>query len=264
MPKVPRPVSKPRKCDQLQGVPPAAEYSSVGQATARASQSQAIAKILEGARARGEGKRILLLGATRKGKTTFARKLIRGMLSTGVCQVALVHDQKNPEVVQYEGSNANNPEDLRSQIVSGERLIVCRHGLTVEDAAAAEREAVECGVPTALVVDEVTPALKVNTDGEPMERVWCGPSPIWILLQGGGLGASLVLNAQLPRNVPSSMVDNAECYVFFNLGGRSLEYSIDLHLLPREAVQVVKRLSEGECCIFFSDRDWDRTVYGPA
>jgi hypothetical protein len=220
---------------------------------------------LDGAAERREGKRILVLGATRKGKTTFTRSLIAEMLDAGACKVALMHDQKLPDQAQYEGPQASSVDQARDLVMEGHRKVVCRAGVSVEDAAAVVRDMVEAGLPSALLVDETMPALKVNEDtGEPMPRVWAGPTPIWILLQGGGLGASLVQLVQVPQTLPTSLVDSAEAYVFFNLGGRSLQYCADLQLLPREAMSVIPRLAPGECCVFFADREWDRTIYGPA
>lgn len=220
--------------------------------------------MLEGAAERREGKRILLLGATRKGKTTFAKKLIRGMLAEQVCSVALIHDQKLPDRPQYDGALVTSADDARAAILERETDIVCRAGVTVEDAAAIVRELVEAGVPAALMLDEMMPALKVNADTlEPMPRVWAGPTPVWLLLQGGGLGASLVQLVQVPQTLPTSLVDNADAYVCFNLGGRSLQYIADLAIVPRDAIPVVTRLAPGEFCLFFPDREWDRSVYGP-
>jgi hypothetical protein len=264
MPRLLRNASKVCDGRKLAPVPAAPPDPQAGATIARASQATAISRLLEGARARREGKRILLLGATRKGKTTFARALVDGMLRSRVATVVLVHDQKNPDHQEFNGSGVTSVERIMQRVVEGTQMIVCRAPLTVEDAAHIVRDLVESGVPAALMIDEVTPALRVNEDtGEPVERVWCGPSPVWLALQGGGLGGSLMLNAQLPKTVPGSMVDSAEACVVFNLGGRSLEYSVDLHLIPRAAVGTVTKLVEGECCIFRADQEWDRTIYGP-
>jgi hypothetical protein len=206
--------------------------------------------------------RVLIVGASQRGKTTFAKKFC-GVLTGGGSLV--VFDQKFPDLVQYQGRTVCAVEELREALLESVPSIVCRAPLGAEDAAAAVKDVAECGERVTLLIDEVSPALKVNSStGEPVERVWAGPSLTWMCLQGGGLGASLVQLCQMPRMVPGSLVDNATAYVFFGTGGRSLSYSVDdLRVLPREAAAVVSGLAVGECCVFFPDRDWNRTVYGP-
>jgi hypothetical protein len=63
--------------------------------------------------------------------------------------------------------------------------------------------------------------------------------------------------------MPGSALDNATAYVFFGLGGRSLDYSLDLRLVPKEAASLLTRMNRGECIVLFTDRAWDGIVYGP-
>lgn len=207
--------------------------------------------------------RVLLVGASQKGKTTFGKKLCKALAARGSCGTLVIFDQKFPDLVQYDGQVVTSVEGLRKAILDGAPVVVCRAPLTAEEAATAVREAAECGERATLLVDEVVPVLKVNAaTGEPMNQVYCGPSLIWLCLQGGGLGASYIQLCQLPKMVPGSFVDNATVYVVFGTGGRSLSYSVDdLRLVPREASATVAGLRVGECCVFFPDRDWDRTVY---
>jgi hypothetical protein len=258
-PPAPRRPKQPR-------LPRATEPAAPGApAKSRKSQADAIRLLLDGAAERGEGKRILLLGATRKGKTTFAKKLIVAMLEQGVCHVALIHDLKYPDHAQYTGPEAHDVAKLRELVLLGHKQIVCRHGLSIEDVASVQREMVENKIRVAVLADETMPCLKVNEEtAEPMNRIWAGPTPVWTLLQGGGLGASWIHLVQIPQTLPTSLVDSAEAYVFFALGGRSLRFAYgELRLLPQEAVEPVSIQAPGECALFIPDAEWDHVTYGP-
>ena len=242
---------------------PGAQAQAPSQTLARGTQAQAIALLLEGVPRVVRSVRVLIVGASQRGKTTFAKDFCFAL--GGARCAMVVFDQKFPDLIQYRGSIASSVGQLRNELVMIAPTVICRAPLTCEDAATAVKDMAECGDRATLLIDEITPALKVNTaTGEPVERVWSGPSLVWMCLQGGGLGASLVQLCQMPRMVPGSLVDNATAYVFFGTGGRSLAYSVDdLRIVPREAKDVVAGLAVGECCIFFPDRDWNRTVYGP-
>jgi hypothetical protein len=251
------------KLPQAQGRPaPGAPPQAQG-AAAQGTHAQAIDLILEGVPRVARSVRVLLVGASQKGKTTFAKKLCAALAQRGTCGTLVIFDQKFPDLVQYAGQPVTTIAALRKAILEGVPAVVCRAPLTVEEAAAAVREAAECGERATLLLDEIAPGLKVNAStGEPMNQVWCGPSPIWLCLQGGGLGASFIELCQLPKMVPGSFIDNATTYVFFGTGGRSLSYSVDdLKLVPRDAAATVAGLQVGQCCVFFPDRDWDRKTY---
>jgi hypothetical protein len=83
----------------------------------------------------------------------------------------------------------------------------------------------------------------------------------WILLEGGGVRASLVLLVQRPRQLPGDAVDSAQVSVCFGLGGRSLSYLVDAGTVPREASDTIKRLQPGAFCLFADDEEWDGRVY---
>jgi energy-coupling factor transporter ATP-binding protein EcfA2 len=245
-------------------IPPTAEGVASGTS---ATQAEAVAEIIGGVTPGGrEGTRVLIVGASRKGKTTFAVSLVGALQAEGIARTILIHDCKYPDHAQYDGRAVTSLAELRRVYLDERpRVIVCRPGVSVEDAAAFVRDVTTLrGESCLLLVDEITPALRVNNDtGEPVSQVWCGPSPLWICLQGGGLGASLVVLAQLPKTVPGSLLDNA-VFVFFGLGGRSLAYSIYLSLLPRDMATVVKALAPGQFVVLWPDRDWSGVVYGPS
>jgi hypothetical protein len=234
-------------------------------ATGAASQADAIDVILAGVPDVVRSVRVLIVGASQNGKTTFARKLCAEMAARGTCGALVVHDQKFPDHAQYEGEEVSDLGALQRAVVDGEPSIVCRRPLSAEDCARVVRDVAECGEAATLLLDEIRPALKVNTaTGEPVEQAWQGQSLIWLCLEGGGLAASFIQLCQLPRMVPGSFLDNATVYVFFGTGGRSLTYSRGLCLLPPEAASVVASLGRGQCCLFFPDREWDGKTYGPA
>jgi hypothetical protein len=182
-----------------------------------------------------------------------------------ICDTVVIHDVKNPDQPLYDGKLAHSVAGARRSFAEdAPPFLVCRRGIDAEQAAGIVRDAAEAGERTAFLGDELTPLLRVNPDTlEPVSQVFCGPSLVWLQLQGRGLGASSVILVQLPRQVPGSALDNATAYVFFGLGGRSLDYSLDLRLIPKQAADVVSSLERGQCCVFFGDRQWNGMVYGP-
>jgi len=206
------------------------------------------------------------LGACGKGKTYFAMKCVKEMQRRKMCSTAVILDLKDPERPQYDGKIVKSIADARRILLEdAPPFLVCRPGISAQDAASLVQDGAECGEKLALVADELTPLLRVNEDTlEPQPRIFAGPSLPWLHLQGRGLGASCFILVQLPSHVPGSALDNANCYATFGLGGRSLEYAKDLRLLPKEAVSTVSRLERGQLCVFFCDREWDGIVYGPS
>lgn len=229
---------------------------------ARASHEKAIALLLADARATGEGTRIIGFAATRKGKTAFTRKLVAAMLSDGIAERAIVHDVKYPDRQQYDGFPTYSVRSMANLLQENE-IFVARE----EDAVAAEicanvaRTAVGVGIKTVVVLDEGAFALARNDEGEPIERRWAGPDLAWLQLQGGAAGASTVSLWQMLRQAPGSAVDSASAFFVGNLGGRSLAYAKDYRIIPPEALDTITTLAPGEICLFFADREWDRTIY---
>lgn len=264
-PKTPK-NARGRKSAPIPASPPAAASAKKAAPAAlrHATHTDAIAAILTGYPDVVRSVRVLVVGASQRGKSTFARRLCAA-LERGKSWT-IIHDQKYPDHAQYDGHKVTSIDDLRRALQGGHQTIICRAPITAEEAAAQVRDLAECQERATLLIDEPVPALRTNpATGEPMERVWMGPSLIWLCLQGGGLGASLIQLDQLPKMIPGSLIDQATAIVFFGTGGRSLSYSVDdLHLLPREAAEVVSGLAVGECCVFFPDQNWDHTIYGPS
>jgi hypothetical protein len=251
-----------RKLPQVlrEGSPAAASPATI----TRGSQSAAIETILE-ACPEGEGTRIIVAGASGKGKTFFAVRLIREMQRRRLSGTAVIHDVKDPERPLYEGKLVHTVDQARRAVLeAAPDFLVCRPGIGADEAAGLVRDLCEAGEPATLLIDEMSPALRVNEDtGEPCNQIFAGGNLVWLQLQARGLRGSSVILVQLPRQVPTCALDNAVAYVFFGVGGRSLEYSKELRLVPKEAADLVAKLERGQCCVFFADREWDRTVYGP-
>ncbi len=257
--KIPKRVQQPKP---LLG-PQKAEARPAGQP--RGTQSAAIALALD-AVPEGEGGRFVIGGASGKGKTWFTVKFVEEMQRRHICSTAVIHDVKDPERPQYKGKLVHSMTEARRAIVEdAPAFIVCRPGIGGDDAASLVRDAAESGEHFAFLGDELTPLLRVNQDTlEPTPRVFAGPALVWLQLQGRGPGASSIILLQLPSHMPGSALDNATAYIFFGLGGRSLDYSLDLRLIPKEAAMLLTRMERGECIVLFTDRAWDGVIYGPA
>lgn len=251
-------------CEELESVPTEKETRA---ALARAETREAgIKAALAPAVAAGEGARVLVYGRTRWGKSAFARHLVKAALNSGVAGTVLIHDPKFPDHAQYEGIAVSELSFVGVAVQAGS-VVVCRPPMSAADAAHASRLLSESGERTLLLCDETRRALGgsqiwcdgKNADGTPGPR-----SFEWICLEGGGLGASLVLLVQRPRQLPGDAVDSAQTHVVFGLGGRSLTYLVTAGTVPPEAKETIRRLPPGAFCVFGDDDDWDgRTYYSP-
>ena len=255
----------PGRAPAPRALPPAERAPARASSQRRGSQDAAIALVLDSI-PHGEGGRIIPLGASGKGKTYFGVRLVKELQRRRLCSTAVILDLKDPERPQYEGKLVHSLVEAQHAFAedSPPPFLVCRPGVTAQDAASLVQDAAECGEHCAFFADELTPCLRVNEDTlEPQKQIFAGPSLVWLQLQGRGLGASSIILVQLPSHVPSSALDNATAYPCFGMGGRSLAYSLDLRIVPKEAAGVVAKLERGQLCVFFPDREWDGIVYGP-
>jgi hypothetical protein len=232
------------------------------------TRAEGIAACLAPAIAAKEGARIVIYGRTRWGKSCFARHLLEAARTEGVASTILISDPKYPDRPQYEGTLVHSPQGIGPALTSGAETLVLRPGVSVAEAAAAGRLLAESGEPCLLLVDETRRALAGQQrwiDAGGPDGPQAGPKNLeWILLEGGGVRASLVLLVQRPRQLPGDAVDSAQVHVCFGLGGRSLAYLVDAGTVPKEAAETIKRLQPGAFCLFADDEEWDgKTYYSP-
>jgi hypothetical protein len=230
---------------------------------ATATRAEGIAATLAPAIGAGEGCRILVFGRTRWGKSTFARHLINAAIESGVCGTALIHDVKYPDHAQYVGEEVSSITQIGQAVQRGS-VVVLRPPCPAREAAHAAVVLSLSGERTLLLVDETRRALGG-------QQIWCdtknddgsqGPRSFeWLCLEGGGVGASLVLLVQRPRQLPGDAVDSAQVNVVFGLGGRSLAYLVSAGTVPPEASETIKALPPGAFCLFSDDESWNRQIY---
>lgn len=229
-----------------------------------ASRDAGIRAILAPAIASGEGCRVLLYGRTRYGKSTFARHLVDAALDARVADTALIHDVKYPDKQQYEGQAVSSITEI-GVALKGSSIVVCRPPFPAEDAATAVRLLAEAGERSLLLIDETRRALSgqqrwIDVDGP--DGVGRGPKNFeWLSLEGGGVGGSVILLVQRPRQLPGDATDSAQVHVCFGVGGKSLAYLVAAGTVPSEAADTVKRLAPGAFCIFADDEDWNQQIY---
>ena len=232
------------------------------------TRAEGIAACLAPAIATREGCRILVYGRTRWGKSSFARHLVDAARAEGVASTVLISDPKYQDRAQYEGELVHSAQGIGPALTSGAETLVLRPGVSVAEGAAACRLLAESGEPCLLLVDETRRALAGQQrwiDAGGPDGPQAGPKNLeWILLEGGGVRASLVLLVQRPRQLPGDAVDSAQVHVCFGLGGRSLAYLADAGTVPKEAAETIKRLQPGAFCLFADDEEWDgKTYYSP-
>ena len=246
---------------ELEGIQgPQASRAPAGKTGTRAD---GIAAALAPAIASAEGCRILVYGRTRWGKSAFARHLVTAVLDSRVAETVLIHDVKYPDHAQFTGEEATAITQIGEAMQRGS-VVVLRPPVSAMEAAHVARILSEYREPTLLLVDETRRALGGS-------QIWCdgknpdgsqGPKSFeWLCLEGGGLGASLVLLVQRPRQLPGDAVDSAQVHVVFGLGGRSLSYLVAAGTVPPEAAATVRALKPGAFCLFTDDEEWSGITY---
>jgi len=229
------------------------------------TRAEGIAACLAPAIAAREGCRILVYGRTRWGKSSFARHLVDAARVDGVASTVLISDPKYQDRPQYDGTQVHSRQGIGPALAGGAETLVLRSGVSVGDAASACRLLAESGEPCLLLVDETRRALAGQQrwiDAGGPDGPQAGPRNLeWILLEGGGVRASLVLLVQRPRQLPGDAVDSAQVHVCFGLGGRSLSYLVDAGTVPKEAADTIKRLPPGAFCLFSDDEEWNGITY---
>jgi hypothetical protein len=180
-----------------------------------------------------------------------------------VAETALIHDVKYPDHAQFSGQEVTAVTQIGSAMQAGS-VVVLRPPVSAMEAAHVAKLLAEYREPTLLLVDETRRALGGS-------QIWCdgknsdgsqGPKSFeWLCLEGGGLGASLVLLVQRPRQLPGDAVDSAQVHVVFGLGGRSLAYLVAAGTVPPEAAATVRALKPGAFCLFTDDEEWSGITY---
>ena len=181
-----------------------------------ATRAEGIAAALAPAIAAGEGCRVLIYGRTRWGKSTFARHLVRAAVENAVASTVLIHDVKYPDHAQYEGRELTGITQIGAAL-QAESVLILRPPCPAREAAHAAVVLSESGERTMLLVDETRRALGGS-------QIWCdgknedgsqGPRSFeWLCLEGGGVGASLVLLVQRPRQLPGDASGDARFVSF--------------------------------------------------
>lgn len=248
-------------CEKLAGI--STEKEARKTLAGARTREAGIQAILAPAVAAKEGARVLVFGRTRWGKSSLATHLVRAAIDSGVAGTVLVHDVKYPDRPQYDGASVEAITQIGAALQRSD-VIVCRPPFPADEAAHAARVLAESGEKTLLLVDETRRCLGGS-------QIWCdgkaadgsqGPRDFeWLCLEGGGVGASLVLLVQRPRQVPGDAVDSAQVNVVMGLGGRSLTYLASAGTVPPEAVEVVRTLPPGAFCVFSDDDTWNGEIY---
>jgi len=230
---------------------------------ARATRTEALAKIFELAIESGEGIRHGVLGIPRYGKTHHLKEVNAEAVDRGVCDWVLVHDVKRPEP-QYDGTLRENVADLLARPIANDEspVIVIHPSPTtidrpdVESIAKIGLQLGRGGHPALVTVDELYHALTTA-------QHWAGPSYALILREGSSQRVSSAWSTQIPQQLPTEALDLCETVAVFHLAGRSAEYASARFALPRAVADHLCRLERGEFFLVTLD-GCDGRIYGPA
>jgi hypothetical protein len=207
----------------------------------------------------GQGFRVGFLGVSGAGKTTSAVDLLRYLEAERLASVVIVHDVKLP-LPQFEGRIeheadavvARPPEEYPATIVLRRKGL--DHVPSVERAARVTLHASYSGVPTVLVLDELSHATTAQG------KEFTAPSVERIISEGRGIGASIVWLVQLPQRVPTSAYDQS-WIVLHRSGRKVLRYLVDAKILDNAAADVVARLPVGQFVLARAEEDFDGQIY---
>lgn len=206
--------------------------------------------------AKREGLRLLVLGRSRRGKSTFMN-FLNSMLVDHVAAV-FVHDAKY-QVPQYRHDHkvaalADLTEEHGGVIEIFGRPMTATPNDVAELVCALGLQ----GVMTVCEIDEMANAV----DGQRAMKGGDSCPLGFLYKQGGGMGASVVALAQLPLNVPQVALNGSDWVVLFQLSSGALRYVEDDCDLNDEAMRTVARLEPGQFILHErGGDDWDRTVY---
>lgn len=234
---------------------------SSGGAVPRATQRAAAARIIDGARSKGWGFRVCLLGRSGSGKTYFEKALIAYALETGAAEIAFVYDHKDPQP-SFDGLVRRDVAAFLDAPIEGNtvsRVVVFHEDGPGEPDTVADLT-MSIGVPALFVNDEVFPD-SVTEGGQKFRNGATSPQPI-LLRTGRSRAASGIWGTQVPQELPTTIMDLCEMQVIFGLQARGLEYLVRERRIPPEAGDVVRSLKCGEC-IVIAESAWDGTIYGP-
>lgn len=236
---------------------------SGGRAVSRATQRAAAARIIDGAKRKGWGFRVCLLGRSGSGKTHFEKALIAYALEVGAADIAFVYDHKDPRP-SFDGAVRRDVAEFIDNPLGPDGTDVPRVVVFHEDGPGDPDSVADLtmsiGVPALFVNDEVFPD-SVTEGGQKFLNGATSPQPI-LLRTGRSRVASGAWGTQMPQEMPTAIMDLCETQVIFGLQGRGLSYLVGEKRIPSEAGAAVRTLKIGEC-ILICEGDWDGTIYGP-
>lgn len=223
---------------------------------AHAGAEEAVARIVASSLALKEGFRLLVLGNSRKGKSTFMNFLNSEIApeTDGI----FIHDAKY-RVPQYRhdvvrASLADLEDEDRGRVVE----IFARPMVTSpNDVARACCDFGLQGMQTVCEIDEMRSAMKGRAfdGGEDCPLAF-------LLTQGGGMGASFVGLAQIPQNVPVTVLTCCQWIALFQTESAALRYIERDCALPDAAIAACETLEPGQFLLYErGGGDWDHTVY---
>jgi len=235
------------------------EVAGVGKVRGHLQPASSAWKKITAALRSGQGFRVGFLGVSGSGKTTSAVDLLRFLEAERLASVVIVHDVKLPRP-QFEGRIeheadaviARPPEEYPATIVLRRKGI--DHVPSVERAARVTLHASYSGVPTVLVLDELSHATTAQG------KEFTAPSVERIISEGRGIGASIVWLVQLPQRVPTSAYDQS-WIVLHRSGRKVLRYLVDAKILDNAAADTVARLPVGQFVLATAEEDFDGQIY---
>jgi len=251
VPDVRRPVATEAGRAEAQSVPPPAGIR-------HAHASEAVEKMIRHTLAKREGLRLLVLGNSRRGKSTFMN-FLNSMLTAHVAAV-FVHDAKY-QVPQYRYDFKVGSLDELTPEHGGVIEVFDRPMRTTPNDIA--RLVCDLGLQGTMTVCEVDEVMSVMGDGGGRAFEGGESSPLAFLYkQGGGMGASVVVLAQLPQNVPVTILTLSDWVVMFQLRSKALGYVERDCELDDDAMRTAAALEPGQFILHErGGDDWDRTVY---
>lgn len=205
---------------------------------------------------RGEGARVLVLGTSRYGKSTFINWLlqqIRPLVDLTLIQDSkyqvpqYVHDSLRPSVAAVDDSDAGKVVEIFAQPPQSTPNEVCAFAMALGLS----------GVRVVVVIDEIMTGLEGRSfqGGESCDQAR-------LLRQGGGLGVSWLGTTQVLSAIPTTIRNLSSHQVFFKLHGSALRLAADDFSLSMEMQAILPKLQPGDFIVNETGGDvWDGKIY---
>lgn len=204
-----------------------------------------------------DGFRHVNVGRSGSGKTWLTRRIVDAALHDGLCQWALILDDKHADLTPYEGHKYSTADGFRSRppAAGEDRRAIFRGdhyaGVTcsAESVAQLAQQLARARQRPLLVLDE---GKRATTDAG---RAWTAPTAKWSLTEGRAVGLSMVISGQDAASLPRECANECSSVAIFQVKALAAPYVAELFRLSPALEQLLPHLEVGEFLLLADSSD---------